>query len=45
MAAPRRIELLYWDGCPSRPEARALLGQVLRDLGLDDPVIEKKRLE
>jgi hypothetical protein len=42
MAAPRRIELLYWDGCPSHPEARALLDQVMRDLRLDDPVVEKE---
>ncbi len=26
-----RIELLYWDGCPSHPEALALLEQVLAE--------------
>ena len=30
-----RIELLYWDGCPSHPEAKALLEQVLAERGLD----------
>ncbi len=25
------VELLYWEGCPSYPEARALLEDVLRD--------------
>ena len=30
-----KIELLYWDGCPSHPEALALLLQVLDEHGLD----------
>jgi hypothetical protein len=30
-----RIELLYWDGCPSHPEAEALLREVLRSRGID----------
>ena len=29
------IELLYWEGCPSYPEARELLDDVLRQRGLD----------
>jgi hypothetical protein len=29
-----RVELLYWDGCPSHPEAQALLEQVLAERGL-----------
>jgi hypothetical protein len=29
-----RIELLYWDGCPSHPEAEALLRDVLASRGL-----------
>jgi hypothetical protein len=29
-----RIELLFWDGCPSHPEAQALLEQVLAERGL-----------
>ena len=30
-----RIEFLYWDGCPSHPEARALLDEVLRRRAVD----------
>ena len=29
------VELLYWEGCPSYPEAHELLEEVLRDRGLD----------
>lgn len=29
------VELLYWEGCPSYPEARELLEDVLRDRGAD----------
>ena len=37
-----RIEFLYWAGCPSHPEARALLDEVLaeRDLSADVVVHE-----
>jgi len=37
-----RIELLYWAGCPSYPEAEALLADVLSERGLDVPL---RRLE
>lgn len=30
-----RIELLYWEGCPSYPEAQALLEQIVAQHGLD----------
>jgi hypothetical protein len=33
-----RIELLYWDGCPSYPEARATLEDVLKGRGIDAPI-------
>ena len=29
------IEFLYWGGCPSYPEARQLLGEVLAERGVD----------
>ena len=29
------VELLYWEGCPSHPEALELLEDVLRERGLD----------
>lgn len=35
---PTTIELLYWDGCPSHPEARELLETVLVEHGLTVPV-------
>ena len=33
------IELLFWQGCPSHPEAKALLEQVLTELGRDDQIV------
>ena len=33
------IELLFWKGCPSHPEAKALLEQVLAELGRDDQIV------
>lgn len=33
------IELLYWEGCPSHPEAKALLEQVLTEFGRDDQIL------
>ena len=32
------VEFLYWDGCPSHPEARALLEEVLAANGVDAEV-------
>ena len=31
----RRIELFFWDGCPSYPEAEALVRTTLADLGVE----------
>jgi hypothetical protein len=33
-----RIEFLFWDGCPSHPEALALLQEVLEERGIDAPI-------
>jgi hypothetical protein len=42
MRAPK-IELLWWDGCPSHPRARAELEAVLRELDLDpESVVERE---
>lgn len=30
-----RVELLYWDGCPSHPKALAGLREAMGELGLD----------
>jgi hypothetical protein len=32
------IELLFWEGCPSHPEALALLQEVLDERGIRDPI-------
>lgn len=31
----RRVQLLYWEGCPSHPEALALLREVIAERGLE----------
>ena len=33
-----RIELRYWEGCPSHPEALALVEEILRERGVDADV-------
>jgi hypothetical protein len=33
-----RIELLYWQGCPSYPEAQELLAEVLASRGIDERI-------
>ena len=33
-----QIELLYWDGCPSYPEAKTMLEEVLARRGIDAPI-------
>ena len=33
-----KIELLFWEGCPSHPEALELLQDVLRERGIDEPI-------
>lgn len=33
------IELLYWEGCPSHPEAKSLIEQILAGLGRDDEIV------
>jgi hypothetical protein len=30
-----KVEFLYWEGCPSHPEARELLEEVLQARGVD----------
>jgi hypothetical protein len=34
MARPEKIELLYWEGCPSYPEALGLLRAVVSERGV-----------
>jgi hypothetical protein len=33
-----KIELLFWEGCPSYPEAEALLAEVLDERGIEVPI-------
>jgi hypothetical protein len=33
-----RIELFYWDGCPSHPEVRETLRQLLDERGMADEI-------
>lgn len=33
------IELFYWEGCPSHPEAKSLIEQILDELGRDDEIV------
>jgi hypothetical protein len=43
MRAPR-IELLWWEGCPSHPRALADLRDVLDCLGLDPDAVEVRHV-
>jgi hypothetical protein len=40
-----RVELLYWDGCPSHPQALADLQDAMRDAGLDPGGIEVRHVD
>src|SRR5947208_1916487 len=40
-----RVELLYWDGCPSHPQALADLRAVMGELGLDPAAIEVREVD
>jgi hypothetical protein len=39
-----RIELLFWEGCPSHPEAEDLLRQVLAERGVDAEIERREVL-
>jgi hypothetical protein len=36
-----KVELLWWEGCPSHPETLEQLKQVLREEGLDPESVER----
>lgn len=40
-----RVELLYWDGCPSHPQALADLRAAMTDLGLDPEAIDVREID
>ena len=33
-----KVELLYWEGCPSHPEARETLRRLLDERGIEDEI-------
>lgn len=33
-----RIEFLYWEDCPSHPQALALLQEVMAEMGIERPI-------
>jgi hypothetical protein len=39
-----RIDLLFWRECPSYPEARLLLRQVIEERGVEAEVVEREVL-
>jgi peroxiredoxin len=36
-----RVELLYWEGCPSHPRAEELLGETLREMHREDVRVQR----
>jgi hypothetical protein len=44
VTAPR-VELLYWDGCPSHPQALSELREALEALGYGHLAVSPKRIE
>jgi len=42
---PPRVELLFWDGCPSHPQALADLRAAMGALGLDPAAIEVREVD
>jgi hypothetical protein len=39
-----RVEFLWWEGCPSHPEALAELRDVLRSEGLSPDLVERREI-
>jgi hypothetical protein len=40
-----RVELLFWEGCPSHPQALASLREQMAALGLDPETVEVREVE
>jgi hypothetical protein len=40
-----RVELLWWEGCPSHPKALADLRAAMTSLGLDPQTVELREIE
>jgi hypothetical protein len=39
-----RVELLWWEGCPSHPQALAELREALREEGIDEQALELRHI-
>jgi hypothetical protein len=39
-----KVELLYWEGCPSHPQALAQLREAMDELGLDSEAVEVRHV-
>jgi hypothetical protein len=44
VGATPKIEFLWWEGCPSSPEAREILREAMREEGLDPESIEERHV-
>jgi hypothetical protein len=42
---PPKVEFLWWEACPSWPEALAELEGAMAELGLDPAALETRRIE
>jgi 8-oxo-dGTP pyrophosphatase MutT (NUDIX family) len=40
-----KVELLYWEGCPSHPRALEQLREAMEELGLDPDTVEVRHVE
>ncbi|MGH2880317.1 MAG: DF family (seleno)protein [Solirubrobacteraceae bacterium] len=40
-----RIELLWWEGCPSQPQALSDLRSAMAEMGLDPETVEVRQIE
>jgi hypothetical protein len=40
-----RVELLYWEGCPSHPQALSDLRAAMGELGLDPEAVEVRHID
>jgi len=38
MASSAKIEFLYWEDCPSHPQAMKLLREVMAEMGIESPI-------
>ena len=44
-SATPKVEVLWWEGCPSTPETLEQLRAVLREEGLDPDAVEVRRID